>query len=473
MDERLNSLAAVAMEEACLKDDLKILQDMYPELVIDVDPDKIVDEVPTVVHGSLPFKISLPNDVKIRFNEQSLTVSELTSDLLLFSVKSLEYPDLYRSLSLEFDSEWMMESDKKLITSGIHREFGPVTDCNSELYDPSTPLLMLLFGFLTDDVATELFPKSERICHDREEFDSFAAINNATESEKQARTNFECPICIETKKGSRMTRLPCGHRVCEPCVRNYYTTLIEEGSINQVRCPSCENKELNLNKLQSYSEMKKATFTPAIPFAFFKDILSSEVCLRYEELFYSQAASRLSQQCVNSCVTCRRCDTWCVKDDLNDSMIQCKTCEHTFCFDCLHSWHGYSNSCGKKVIIPREIVEEYLELQKESADNERLKTLDAKFGRKNLDLEAKDYVADQMLDLAIAEQGSNLQRCPKCRTVVQRSEGCNKMKCAVCKTMFCFICGVDLYPEDPYEHYRAPYSACYARLFEGMAGVES
>lgn len=149
--------------------------------------------------------------------------------------------------------------------------------------------------------------------------------------------------------------------------------------------------------------------------------------------------------------------------------MQCTKCEHTFCFDCLHSWHGYSNYCGKKVVIPRAIVEEYLELD---ANDERRKTLEAKFGKKNLELEANDYLADQMLDLAIAEKGSNLQRCPNCRTVVQRSEGCNKMKCAVCEVMFCFLCGVALYPEDPYEHFRAPYSTCYARLVEGMAGVD-
>ncbi|QLL32424.1 hypothetical protein HG536_0C05930 [Torulaspora globosa] len=460
------------MEKANLRDDLKILQEMYPEMVIDVDPDDIAAETSIIVRGSLPFKISLPNDVIIRFNEQSLTLSELTSDLLTFSVKSHEYPDLSRSLDLEFDSEWMTQADKENIKLAVQREFCSLTDCNSELYDPFTPLLMLLFGFLTGDVAAELFKENQRVCHDKKEFDSFAAIDNAIESEKLARSNFECPICMETKKGSRMTRLPCGHRICELCVKSYYTSLIEEGSTNQIRCPNCEYRELDLNKFQSYNEMKKVTFTPAIPFSFFRGILSPEVCLRYEKLFYSQAAARLSQHCANACVTCRRCDTWCVKDDLNDSMMICTKCEHTFCFDCLHSWHGYINHCGKKVVISRDIVEEYLELDKESADNERRKILEAKFGKKNLELEANDYLADQMIDHAIAEKGSNLQRCPKCRTVVQRSEGCNKMKCAVCEIMFCFLCGVELYPDDPYEHFRVPYSTCYARLFEGMAGVD-
>lgn len=252
------------MDKANLRDDLKILQEMYPEMVIDVDPDDITAERGTVVRGSLPFKISLPSDVIITFGEQSLTLSELTSDLLNFSVKSHEYPDLSRSLDLQFDSEWMTEADKENIKLAIQREFGALTDCNSELYDPFTPLLMLLFGFLTDDVAADLFKENQRVCHDRKQFESFAAIGNSIESEKLARSNFECPICMETKKGSRMMKLPCGHRICEPCVRSYYTTLILEGSTNKIRCPNCEYRELDLNKFQSYSEMKKVNFTPSI-----------------------------------------------------------------------------------------------------------------------------------------------------------------------------------------------------------------
>lgn len=460
------------MEKANLKEDLQVLQDMYPEMTIDIDINNLFENMPCVVHGSLPFKATLQRDVTIMFKEQESVISELTSDLLIFDVQSHDYPSLSDGLSLEFKSQWMTEVDKQKIKYAVQREFGSLTDSESELYDPYTPLLMLVFGFLTGDVAGELFGDNQRICHSQEEFDSFAAIKKAIESEKLARSNFECPICMETKKGGKMTSLPCGHRLCGPCIKSYYTTLIEEGAMYQIRCPNCEYQELNLDKFQSYSEMKEANFKPVIPFEFFRDILSPEICQRYRDLFYAQSAIRLSKYCGNACVTCRRCDTWCVKEDLNDSMIQCKKCDHTFCFDCLHSWHGYSNKCGKKVVIPRDVVEECIELSKEPA-NERLKTLEAKFGKKNLEHEVNDYLADQMLDLAIAEAGSNLQRCPKCRTVVQRSEGCNKMKCAVCETMFCFLCGVDLYPEDPYEHFRVPYSTCYARLFEGMAGADS
>lgn len=77
-----------------------------------------------------------------------------------------------------------------------------------------------------------------------------------------------------------------------------------------------------------------------------------------------------------------------------------------------------------------------------------------------------------MLNLAIAAEGSNLQRCPNCRVVVQRSEGCNKLKCVVCGYLFCFIYGTLLFADDPSEHIRKRRSQCYGRLFEGMEGFE-
>lgn len=142
-----------------------------------------------------------------------------------------------------------------------------------------------------------------------------------------------------------------------------------------------------------------------------------------------------------------------------------------FALTAWHAWHGYNNKCGKKVSLSTDIIEEYLDDTVTSY--ERKRKLEAKYGRRVLELEVNDYLAEKMLDLAIKKEGSNLQRCPKCKVVVERSEGCNKMKCEVCGMLFCFICGVLLYPEDPYEHFREAYSGCYGRLFEGMPGTET
>lgn len=455
-------------ERACLKNDLEILRDMYPELSTYHLPEGDWS-ICVEVQGALPFKVSLPEDITVQYNGQKVILSELTQDTVNFRIDTTLYPDLRHGIKFGIDSKWMSQNDQVKIKRAIDREFGAFTDSSLETFEPSTPILMLLFGFLTDDVASELFEGDVRHCSSQEEFDSFAAIGTVMETEKRARSNFDCCICMETKKGSKMVTLPCNHLLCSECTKQYFTALIMDGNISQVRCPECDYQELDLEKLQSYSEIKKAIFKPAIALDFFEGILSSEVCQRYHDIFYAQAASKLSHHCLFACVTCRRCDKWCVKDDLNDSMIECQNCEYVFCFDCLHSWHGYTNKCGKKVEMPRDIIEEYMQLM--GTDSERKRSLEAKYGKKIIEHEAKDYLAEQMLDSAVAAEGSNLQRCPKCRTVVQRSEGCNKMKCAICDTMFCYLCGIDLYAGDPYAHFKIPNSGCYARLFEGMPGA--
>lgn len=149
-------------------------------------------------------------------------------------------------------------------------------------------------------------------------------------------------------------------------------------------------------------------------------------------------------------------------------MIRCTKCQSTFCFDCLHSWHGYNNECGARVTLPIDILEEYIDVMNENGD--RKKKIEAMYGKRVLELEANDYIAEKLLDIAIATEASNLQRCPRCRVVIQRSEGCNKMKCEVCGTLFCYLCGISLFVDDSYEHFREKSSPCYGRLFEGMLG---
>jgi len=42
--------------------------------------------------------------------------------------------------------------------------------------------------------------------------------------------------------------------------------------------------------------------------------------------------------------------------------------------------------------------------------------------------------------------------CPGCKEGVQKTDGCNKMKCSLCKTSFCFLCGSELKPPF-YDHF--------------------
>lgn len=43
------------------------------------------------------------------------------------------------------------------------------------------------------------------------------------------------------------------------------------------------------------------------------------------------------------------------------------------------------------------------------------------------------------------ELGKNVKRCPKCSYKIEKNEGCNHMTCSMCKSEFCWLCGIRWY----------------------------
>ncbi|EJS42519.1 itt1p [Saccharomyces arboricola H-6] len=454
------------------ENDLELLRDMYPELEMNLKK----NEFPKRIEGQLLFKISLLNDVSIGFGEQGLLLSNLSNECLNFKICCHQCTDIRQCVTMDIKSSWMSTNEKEMLINEALNLVEETVGTKAGLENSLTSILILVFGFLIDDTAKLLFPDNLKTCVTQKQYDVFEQISEKATLEKINRSNYHCCICMEMEKGVRVIKLPCQnkdveHYLCRKCAKSYFTAMIKEGRISNVRCPQCEYKEVKLEDFKSYEKMKKVLFTPLVPVSFLRELVDTKLCERYEKLFYSQAATKLSKYCPYACVTCRRCDQWCTKEDLDDTMIQCQKCHFVFCFDCLHAWHGYNNKCGKKVTIPKDIIEEYMD--DNSTSGERKQELKVKYGKRTLELEVNDYLAEAMLNLAIQEEGSNLQRCPRCKVVVERSEGCNKMTCGMCGTLFCFICGSLLHHEDPYEHFRELSSGCYGRLFEGMPGTET
>lgn len=456
-----------------LKENLKVLKDMYPEVELFFDMDAIDENI--VLRGKLQFDMFLTGDHLLVRCEgfEDLTLPKLPDNVLSFLINPKFYPSIEYGLKFAIHSSWMSKDDKTFIIQAINKEFSELTNPMSDSFDPTTPILMLLFDFLINDVSKLMFPKDIKICQAKESYNKFKLLLNIINKKEKERTNFNCCICIETKKGNKMVKLPCSneeHHLCMDCLTSYYSTMINEGRMNNVRCPECEYHEIRLETFQDFQKMKEALFTPTIPFEFFDGLLTPDICQRYRDIFFSQCAIKLSKYSPYSCCTCPRCEKWCIKNNLDDPMMECDNCKLTFCFDCLHSWHGYNNRCGKKITIPEEVLEEYIDETEEN--RARKKTIETKYGKRMLTLAVSDYMAEKLLEIAINTKGSDLQRCPKCRCVVQRSEGCNRMKCEICGTLFCYLCGDSLYVDDCYKHFRDPKLPCFGRLFEGMPGTE-
>lgn len=65
-----------------------ILKDMYSELELNTNIDERTDALPKRVNGSLPFKISLPNDGNVKFNNEEIILTKLETDLLPFDIET-------------------------------------------------------------------------------------------------------------------------------------------------------------------------------------------------------------------------------------------------------------------------------------------------------------------------------------------------------------------------------------------------
>merc|ERR1711971_218735 len=74
--------------------------------------------------------------------------------------------------------------------------------------------------------------------------------------------------------------------------------------------------------------------------------------------------------------------------------LQCPKCDTAVCFNCGQPWHGYFVGCNQQV------------------------------------------------DMGYAKWALNkdIQKCPKCRMVIEKVDGCNHMTCSSCRYEFCWMC---------------------------------
>jgi E3 ubiquitin-protein ligase RNF14 len=76
-----------------------------------------------------------------------------------------------------------------------------------------------------------------------------------------------------------------------------------------------------------------------------------------------------------------------------------------------------------------------------------------------------EYEGDRLFHAYMLE--NNNCECPRCQAPIEKTMGCNKMTCLICKTFFCFLCGSVLSSADPYSHYSERNLPCFQKLFEG------
>ncbi|XP_074599786.1 E3 ubiquitin-protein ligase RNF217-like isoform X2 [Brevipalpus obovatus] len=205
----------------------------------------------------------------------------------------------------------------------------------------------------------------------------------------EARIFEECKICYQYQRIHRRTC--CDFSACDSCLRQYYASQVEIGSI-KIECINIQCHQLiGRNEVISSLDSK------------LRDV--------YNRLIKESNCNQLAKTCPNcstmftvtSINTLRSMKKMINKNPI-ESRIQCVECKLNWCFLCHAPWH------------------------------QDLTCHQYRQGDKLLKAWAKQLNQGQL----------NAQRCPKCKTFIQKSGGCDHMHCNRCKTGFCYRCGEQL-----------------------------
>ncbi|XP_050400274.1 E3 ubiquitin-protein ligase RNF14 [Patella vulgata] len=234
-------------------------------------------------------------------------------------------------------------------------------------------------------------------------------------NERQIEFNFcsndqDCDVCFDRLPGTHFFRVgKCGHHYCRACMTEYCEIHVKEGTVEELKCP---DRECDI------------TLPPYI----IQSVLPSGAFERWERLMLQKTLTSMSDV-----VWCPRCNEPVIKeieDDLN--LAHCINCFYSFCTECNESWHQ-SKPC--------------------ETDEDKLQQLEKKGGAQNAAAQKKfeelrKKIKDEIENRKILQ--SRTRKCPKCKILIEKIAGCNKMTCR-CGQSFCWACCVAI---NGYDHYK-------------------
>jgi len=129
-----------------------------------------------------------------------------------------------------------------------------------------------------------------------------------------------------------------------------------------------------------------------------RDVLSQSQYLKYSQLITTQAIDKLTD--MSWCPT-PDCKNAFIFDETSSHEFKCKVCKKHYCLSCMVPFHiGKSCAEFRRTVKADENDEKFLKFVK----------------------------------------GSKFKQCPKCKIWVQKSHGCDHMRCQ-CGMHFCYSCG--------------------------------
>ena len=198
----------------------------------------------------------------------------------------------------------------------------------------------------------------------------------------------ECMICL----GPPSIRMPCKHAICPTHLMNHAWTEVSCNGRYEVCCPLCSS-EWPVSIIWKYGNATKMEM----------DDLELGISENYID---AQPGIR----------NCPKCNTYCERLDPSSNRVRCQVCCMAgkgvdFCWHCFKSWNNSQSTlqCGN-----------------DQCDSVSLLTF----------LREAPLVTPQ----GFRKKVPSKRACPYCGIIIELKGGCKQMKCAKCKTDFCFAC---------------------------------
>ena len=253
-----------------------------------------------------------------------------------------------------------------------------------------------------------------------------------------------CRICFYEIKNWEMMTLPCNHKFCKSCISQHCDSKIGVGLINDssLICP------------------EEGCQTP-INYFIIKAVVSKNNFEKYDSLLLRHSLENKKENKVESIekspiiINDFRSEENKSNKKSDEKMISCPKCENYY-FINSSSQYFTCGKCNEKYCADEKCLKKWSEHYGKNCE-ELIKSTNK--NDKNLDeIEFEEYI-----------KTNNLQKCPVCYAVVEKSRNCNYVQCASIrcqkKTTFCYICGEQLQQKDLANHYinGSAYSGCKKR----------
>eukprot|EP00118_Oscarella_pearsei_P007794 m.39009 g.39009 ORF g.39009 m.39009 type:complete len:1036 (+) comp32658_c0_seq5:216-3323(+) len=243
---------------------------------------------------------------------------------------------------------------------------------------------------------------------------------DAAQSEKERRCGgekFHCSICVEevVLRNDRLVSIPCGHSFCDECWEGYLNVKIQEGDAHNIKCPAQDcnilvpleiiEKLVSRDMARRYLHFDIKAFVESNPGLKWCPFPGCKRVVRYpakhDSASYGPVATALAsspakEMCSWRCVDCGN--------------------GHQFCWGCLKEAH---DPCPCDEWRQWHLkVQEMLGKEKQGL----------------VTLAEKNATASSLWLM------KHSKHCPKCKSPIQRTEGCNHVACTKCKHDFCWVC---------------------------------